>query len=150
MSDEAVAAVERAMVAIRRSQSRRVLSRMTPADGIDPTLFGVLDVVEERAETCGVGEVAAALGVDQPRASRLVARAVDQGLLTRTTDPTDARRTLLTLTDDGHNALAHAHEARRAVFDQVMADWSATDRHDFARLITRFVASLGRVVPGGD
>lgn len=150
---EAVAAVERAMVAIRRSQSRRSLSRLTPPAGeklIDPTLFGVLDVVEERGERCSVTDVAAALGVDQPRASRLVVRAVDERLLNRRADPSDGRRTLLTLTELGQEQLDRMHRLRQAVFARAMADWSDADRSTFARLITAFVDSFTEVVANSE
>lgn len=151
--DEAVAAVERAMVAIRRSQSRRSLRRLVPFDGgglIDPTLFGVLEVIEDRGQPCGVTDIAVALGVDQPRASRLLLRAEEQGLLARQADPSDRRRTLLTLTDLGREQLDRMHQLRQAVFARVMADWSDADRSAFARLITAFVASFAEVVSGAD
>lgn len=58
--------------------------------------------------------MATALGIDQPRASKLVAAAVAAGPVRR--------------------------EA-----DQAMADWPAGARAEFARLLTRFLASLGAV-----
>src|ERR1700746_3214966 len=85
---EHVEAVERAMVAIRRSQSRRTLARLAAARqgtssgaghgtaaAPEPSAAGaeVLDVVEEAEESGGratVTSVAAALGIDQPRASK--------------------------------------------------------------------------------
>ena len=143
----AVAAVERAMVAIRRSQTRRSLGRIAGPDGartIDPTLFGVLDAVEAHAGPCAVTDVAAALGVDQPRASRLVLRTVEEGWLERGSDPRDARRTLLALTPAGREQLDRAHHLRREVFARAMADWPDTDRTEFARLITAFVTGIGR------
>ncbi|CAL9538848.1 MarR family winged helix-turn-helix transcriptional regulator [Streptomyces sp. enrichment culture] len=148
---EAVAAVERAMVAIRRSQTRRSLGRLAPPDGgkpIDPTLFGVLDAIEARDRECAVSDVAAALGVDQPRASRLVLRAAEEGWITRRTDPSDARRTLLALTDEGQEEVDRAHRFRQEIFARVMADWTDADRTEFARLITAFVTSYARSVPG--
>ncbi|WP_432053209.1 MarR family winged helix-turn-helix transcriptional regulator [Streptomyces sp. JH002] len=151
--DEAVAAVERAMVAIRRSQTRRSLGRLAPRDGgrpIDPTLFSVLDVIEDRDTPCSVTDVATALGVDQPRASRLVLRAVGEGLLERRTDPSDARRTLITLTGSGQEQLDRTHRFRQEVFARVMADWPDTDRSEFARLITTFVTSFAQMTPDAD
>lgn len=139
------------MVAIRRSQTRRSLGRLAPPDGrkpIDPTLFGVLDAIEARDRECAVSDVAAALGVDQPRASRLVLRATEEGWITRRTDPSDARRTLLALTDEGQEEVDRAHRFRQEVFARVMADWTDADRTEFARLITAFVTSYARSVPG--
>ncbi|WMX44990.1 MarR family winged helix-turn-helix transcriptional regulator [Streptomyces roseicoloratus] len=144
---EAVVAVERAMVAIRRSQTRRALGRLAQADGgraVDPTLFGVLDAVEGRDGSCSVGDVAAALGVDQPRASRLVLRAVEEGWVARRPDPSDARRALLALTADGQEQVDRTHRFRRQVFARAMADWPDADRVAFARLLTAFVDGFGR------
>ncbi|MGW3209294.1 MarR family winged helix-turn-helix transcriptional regulator [Streptomyces sp. NPDC001135] len=151
--DKAIADVERAMVAIRRSQTRRSLGRLTPTDGgkpIDPTLFNVLDVIEDRDKPCSVSDVATALGVDQPRASRLVLRTVEEGWLDRRTDPSDARRTLLALTDSGREQLDRAHRFRQEIFARVMADWPDADRSEFARLITAFVTSFAQVVPNAE
>ncbi|WP_307817851.1 MarR family winged helix-turn-helix transcriptional regulator [Nocardia acididurans] len=142
-SDPAVIAIEQAMVAIRRSQTRRTLSRLGArgsGPALDPTLFTVLDVVEARDGEVTVTDIAGALDVDQPRASRLVSRAVAEGLLERRADQTDARRVLLHLTTSARTALAQAHAIRQAVFARTTAAWSEADRREFARLLTRFVA----------
>ncbi|MFJ7250710.1 MarR family winged helix-turn-helix transcriptional regulator [Kitasatospora sp. NPDC098652] len=147
--DTSAAAVERAMVALRHSQTRRSLGRIArpeDAGAIDPTLFGVLDAVEAHPGRCAVTDVATAVGVDQPRASRLVLRAVGQGWLERGSDPRDARRTLLALTPAGRAQVEAAHRMRRVVFAQAMAGWSESDRTAFARLITAFVADFARTV----
>lgn len=138
--DESVAAVERAMIAIRRSQTRRALSRLTPES--DQTIFGVLDALEELSRPATVGEVGVALGVDQPRASRLVARALEQGLVVREADQRDGRRALLLLTGPGQEALAGAHRARREAFGRAMQGWTDAERADFARLLTLFTGAL--------
>lgn len=153
MGESAVAAIERAMVAIRRSQTRRTLNRLG-AKGIrsqiDPTTFGVLDAIEGRADAATVGDIAHALGVDQPRASRLVARAVADSLLRREADQGDARRVILRLTPSAHAALAQAHESRRAVFARTTADWTGAERNEFARLLAKFVEDFDRVVSEAD
>jgi DNA-binding MarR family transcriptional regulator len=159
--DAAVAAVERAMVAVRRSQSRRVLARLAsrrgerpgPARGAaEPTVagpaFDVLDVVEA-AERAGaavtVSDVAVALDVDQPRASRVVAAAVEAGMVRREADQADGRRTLLVTTDAGRTVSERVHGFRRSVFAEAMAGWPAADRAEFARLLTSFVDALARL-----
>ena len=141
---DAVAEVERAMIAIRRSQQRRALSRIAKSrgrGGHDP-VHELLDVVEEltdRGEPSTVTALSAAMGVDQPRASRLVARAVEQGLLRREADQRDGRRAVLVPTDEGRAHLERMHEFRRAVFSEVMADWPEEDRRTFGRLLTAFI-----------
>jgi DNA-binding MarR family transcriptional regulator len=136
------AAVERAMVAIRRRQTRRALAGNST---IDVVVLGVLDAVEandEAGRPSTVGSLAAALGVDQPRASRLVARAIESGLLERRADQRDGRRSLLALTPAGRDKLDAVHRSRQAVFAEAMADWSVAEREQLAALLTRFLDAL--------
>lgn len=138
--DSHLAAVEQALIAMRRSQSRRALADLAvPA-------FDVLDVVEA-AERSGVqatvSSVASALHVDQPRASKLVTSAVDAGLVSRVADRADGRRVLLVRTPRGRTTSAELHRARQAACATAMADWSEDERTAFADLLTRFVAVFG-------
>jgi DNA-binding MarR family transcriptional regulator len=145
---EAVAAVERAMVEIRRLQQRRTLARVSEqrgGDRVDPSLTAVVDAIEQKPAHATVSTVATALGVDQPRASRLVARAVEAGLVTRTADQLDGRRALLTLTKRGAEHASRAHRFRQAMFADAMADWTPRQITAFARLLTRFVDSYSRL-----
>ncbi|GAA3261378.1 MarR family winged helix-turn-helix transcriptional regulator [Dactylosporangium siamense] len=158
---DALGAVEAAMVAIRRSQTRRALARSGPTGGVDPAVFDVVDAVEAAsaagdgasaagagASAAGVGggatvmSVAAALDVAQPRASKLVAAAVEAGWLRREADQGDGRRSLLVLTEDGLALAERVHAARRARFAAATGDWSPAELATFAQLLTRFVAGL--------
>lgn len=145
---EDVAAVERALVRIRRLQQRRTLARISEqrtGTRVDPTLTAVVDAVEQHAalgSPCTVSSIAEALAVDQPRASRLVARAVEEGLVARTPDQSDGRRLLLALTASGAGHAARVHRFRQAVAAEAMADWSPRQAATFARLLTRFVDSF--------
>jgi DNA-binding MarR family transcriptional regulator len=158
--DDHVKAVERAMVAIRRSQTRRALTRL--ADGRDHAndsgviggaAIDVLDAIEAAEQTgtpATVSGIAAALNVDQPRASKLVAGAVEAGLTHREADQADGRRALLVRTEQGNALSEELHRFRRSIFATVMSDWTDADRAAFARLLTRFVESLaGMTGPGG-
>ncbi|MFJ2028631.1 MarR family winged helix-turn-helix transcriptional regulator [Streptosporangium sp. NPDC087985] len=140
---QAIAAVERAMVAIRRSQSRRAIQRIAGDTRLDPALFGVIDAVEEGPGAATVSSVADRMGVDQPRASRLVAKAVNAGLLRRVADPEDGRRSTLELTDLGVEQAEQVHRFRREVFGTAMRGWPEDDQREFARLLTSFVRVLG-------
>jgi DNA-binding MarR family transcriptional regulator len=139
-----IAAVERAMVAIRRSQTRRTLARLA---GAQPGTAGaeVLDVIEESEEhdePATVTSVAAALNIDQPRASKLVAAAVAAGLVRREADQADGRRALLVRTPAGRRVSAEIHAFRQEVIAAAVADWPATERAELARLLTRFVSAM--------
>lgn len=60
-----------------------------------------------------VSDVAEALLLKRHSATELVARAADAGLVERTTDPADARRTLVELTPTGEDVLARLSEQHR-------------------------------------
>ncbi|MEU7531261.1 MarR family transcriptional regulator [Saccharothrix sp. NPDC042600] len=138
--DKSLLAVERAMVEIRRRQRRRAL-----AGGVVGPHVEVLDVVEaaeEAGERVTVSAVAAALGIDQPRASRLVAAAVGEGWVRREADQADGRRAYLVRTAEGRALSRLVHERRQRAFDRAMADWTDAEREAFAVLLGRFVGAL--------
>lgn len=144
--DDPIAAIERALVAIRRSQGRRTLQRRAggnDAPASEAALYRVLDALEaahDAGTALTVTAVAEAIGVDQPRASRLVAQAIDAGLVRRGADPGDGRRSLLTLTARGRKVLTAGHRTRRAAVEAALTGWSPEDRDAFARLLRAFVS----------
>jgi DNA-binding MarR family transcriptional regulator len=169
-----LAAIERAMVRIRRNQTRRMLGRVmreqlgAPAD-LSHAM--VVDAVEEAAAApdreLTVGVVGEQLGIDPSRASRLVASAIAAGYVSRVASQQDARRIRLELTGEGRRLARQAREFRLALFDRLMEGWTSGERHEFARLLTKFTdavatlrdrdAGAGRNVggdtggdPGGD
>jgi DNA-binding MarR family transcriptional regulator len=153
-ADPALVAIERAMVRIRRSVTRRELGKrmsVVLGDVGDLSQFFAVDAVDEALANSGqgvtVGAVADRLGVDPSRASRLVARAVRAGYLVRVASQADARQILLDLTDAGRSVVELMHAHRQAQFDEVMRDWSDQDRKDFARLLTRFTCDLEQPPP---
>jgi DNA-binding MarR family transcriptional regulator len=149
VDDPDVEAIEAAMVAIRRRSNRRTIAG-APNSADEHARIGVqpvLDAVEEAAGAATdatVTTVAALLGLDQSRASKMVAAAIDMGLLRREADQADGRRSLLRLTAAGMDQLRQVHEVRQRTFARAMAEWSPRQRNQFARLLTRFVADLQR------
>jgi len=151
--DGAVAQIERALVAIRRSQRRRAVGGPALA-GIDealgqPLSLGVLgvvdavqDVPDEGEGEVTIGLVAERLGLDPSRASRLVAEAADQRLLLRRPSTLDGRRTRLELTERGQEVFAQVQAVRRSWVSERMAEWSPHERRTFATLLHRFTADL--------
>ncbi|RKN06452.1 MarR family winged helix-turn-helix transcriptional regulator [Streptomyces radicis] len=148
-----IAAIEAAVVALRRTYKRRAPARLAARRGERPVrhgqlpdaVFELLDAIESsaaRGETLTVSEAAAVLGVDQPRSSRLTAQALAAGLLRREADHHDGRRSLLALTPEGHDVLLRIRGFRRRVIAEATADWPDTDRATLARLLTRFVRDV--------
>jgi DNA-binding MarR family transcriptional regulator len=162
-SADPVALIERALMTMRRDQQARRLQRGGPGGpggrhgrhggpkhgihGPDRSLggaarFRMLDALESGART--VSELADATGVDQPRASRLVADAAERGLLRRGVDPLDARRAVIELTPAGRAHLADAHQNRREAVGSALAGFSPDETREFAVLLDRFVAAWPR------
>jgi len=159
-----VALIEFALMTMRRDQQARRLQRGRgpggpgglhgrhggPKHGIhgpDRSLggaarFRMLDALESGPRT--VSELADATGVDQPRASRLVANAAERGLLRRSVDPRDARRAVIELTDAGRTHLRDAHETRRTAVESALAGFTTDETARFAELLDRFVAAWPR------
>ncbi|MET7904406.1 MarR family winged helix-turn-helix transcriptional regulator [Streptomyces sp. NPDC005355] len=102
-----------------------------------------IEAAEQSGAPATVSGVAGALGVDQPRASRLVAGAVEAGLVRREADQSDGRRALLVRTEAGRALTQEVHRFRRSVFAEAMEGGRRRTGRTFARLLTRFVGALG-------
>ena len=142
--------IERALMTMRRDQQARRLQRGLGPRGHAPhdrslggaARFRMLDALEAGTRT--VSEIAAAVGVDQPRASRLVAEAADRGLIRRAVDPSDARRAIVELTPAGRAFLQSAHRTRRSAVESALAGFTPDESSQLAELLDRFVAAWPR------
>jgi DNA-binding MarR family transcriptional regulator len=138
--------IEQSLIALRRSQRRRTLARLSGAP-TDPAVE-VIDVIEA-AELAGrpatVSTVADALDIDQPRASKLVAAAVGAGLVERRADQADGRRSFLARTPAGLAVTEQVHRFRRRLISSALSSWDQGDVSDFARLLDRFITDFASV-----
>ncbi len=71
--------------------------------------------------------VAQAVGMDRSAASRLTRELVRLGLVATSTDPSDRRSSVLSLTVDGRRRMQVAMRAKGAVFRHRVASWSEDD-----------------------
>lgn len=80
--------------------------------------------------------------VDRSTMTTQVRRLEDLGYVVRSPDPADGRASLVRLSESGQaqheKLLARAGE----VFNGLVAAWSASERRQFARLLTKFAAGL--------
>ncbi|WP_325034665.1 hypothetical protein [Nocardia cyriacigeorgica] len=67
----------------------------------------------------------------------MVRDAITAGYLARSDSTRDRRRTVVRLTDSGHELLAASHDWQRRCFDQLTAAWSEHDRRRFAGYLQR-------------
>ncbi|HZW40962.1 MAG TPA: MarR family winged helix-turn-helix transcriptional regulator [Agromyces sp.] len=109
--------------------------------------FRLLDALEGAEHPPSVSELADAIGVDQPRASRLVQAAVEAGHARREADPADARRSAIVLTDAGRRLLSSARGNRRGAIESALAGFTPEETAELARLLSRFVEAWPRDEP---
>ena len=91
-----------------------------------------------RLESDGPSRVAAlasALGLDGSTVTRQVAALDERGWVTRSTDPQDARATVVTATRAGLAAMNELRDYRRGRVETLFADWSAAERAELARAL---------------
>ncbi|NKZ04011.1 MarR family winged helix-turn-helix transcriptional regulator [Actinomadura latina] len=146
MGEEALDSVERSMVRLRRGMSRQRLGKAAIRDHnlpVDVQVLHVVDVIDEGldgpGEEMSVGLVAARLGVDASRGSRVVAEAVKSGYVRRVASQADGRRIHLELTDAGRRVVEATRRTRQEHFAKAMSQWTEEERAEFARLLARFV-----------
>ncbi|UFR01362.1 MarR family winged helix-turn-helix transcriptional regulator [Streptomyces sp. Go40/10] len=144
-------AVERAMVRIRRRQSRGSLARPTVQGMPQPVELPTLSVIDavdagggEHGGDVTVGVVADRLAIDPSRASRIVADAVKSGYVRRVASQEDGRRSCLELTAAGREAVEAAHRTRQHFYAEVLGDWDPEEQAELARLLGKFVDSLDK------
>lgn len=100
-----------------------------------PARMRLLEALAAASAPLSVSDLGAAIGVDQPRASRLVQQGVAHGWLRREADPDDARRTRIALTDEGRSLVRGVRGERREVLGKALAVFTAEERDELARLL---------------
>lgn len=102
-----------------------------------PALKRLLATLALTQEPLSVTDIAELVGVDQPRASRLVAQGVEFGLLRREADPSDARRTRIALTEQGEMMAQRIRSTRSEAIQQALIGFSDDERQQLASLLGR-------------
>src|SRR5258708_20826910 len=83
--------------------------------------------------------VAEAVGMDRSATSRLIRELVRLRLIATSTDPSDRRSIVLSLTVDGRRRLEAAMQAKGAAFQQRIASWSEEDLELCTDLLRRLL-----------
>lgn len=83
--------------------------------------------------------IADALGTGASHVSKIVRRLENDGLVTRSADPTDRRASLIALTPDGRDAARHIYVLGDRMIADVLAGWPASDVRRYTDLSERFV-----------
>ncbi|WJL94324.1 MarR family winged helix-turn-helix transcriptional regulator [Microbacterium sp. ET2] len=107
-----------------------------------PARLRLLESLAAAAHPLSVGEIGEAIGVDQPRASRLVQQCVQLDLVRREADPDDARRTRVALTDAGRRLVRGFRGERREAIAQALETFTEDERTELARLLAKLADNL--------
>jgi len=97
----------------------------------------MLEALAAASAPLSVSDLGAAIGVDQPRASRLVQQGVAHGFVRREADPDDARRTRIALTDEGRRMAKGVKGERREALGKALAAFTDDERAELARLLNK-------------
>ncbi|GAB2918485.1 MarR family transcriptional regulator [Micromonospora polyrhachis] len=138
MDDDSVSAVEHELaVLLRRARatSGEIAREVHPA--LEPTAYGLL-VWIRRCGPARLTDLATEMRMSKGNLSRQISALETMGLLQRQADPVDGRAFRLDLTDEGHRRFNRARKARTAQLQQILREWSPTDRAEFARLLHQF------------
>jgi DNA-binding MarR family transcriptional regulator len=95
-----------------------------------------------------LSEVAGELCVDLSTVSRQVATLEADGLIRRTPDPSDRRASLIEATDAGTTVFTRHRKIWLAALQALLADWTPTERREFASLFARLNDSIAARTPG--
>ena len=86
--------------------------------------------------------LAGLLEVDLSVVSRQIKALEDVGFVQRTSDPADARASLVSASEAGLAAFRETQTQRTQVLGEVLGPWPQEDRDNFVRLLTLFNAEL--------
>lgn len=100
-----------------------------PASGVCP---------DEEGEETMVATVAARLGIDPSRASRLLAGLIRRGLVRRAASQRDGRRIIVALTPEGGAIVAQVRRYKLLLMGSFLQGWTAEERAMFLPLLERF------------
>ncbi|MEV4776394.1 MarR family winged helix-turn-helix transcriptional regulator [Microbacterium sp. LWH12-1.2] len=100
-----------------------------------PARLRMLEALAAASAPLSVSALGEAIGVDQPRASRLVQQGVELGYVRREADPDDARRTRIALTDEGRKLARGMRGERRELLGRALAAFTDDEQRDLARLL---------------
>ena len=123
--------------------SRQAASRLVQVAGVEVSQQGVaLLRVLRRDGELPAASLAAAAGMDLGAVSRQVRHLEAGGLVTRSTDPSDGRVTLVDLTGAGAEVAGRLHAISAGHLEAALSGWSASERRELARSLQRLVDDL--------
>ena len=131
---------------LRLNASRRVHARQAAAAGVVISAPGrtILRRLQEDGPL-SLGELAKRIHMDPAAAGRQVRDLAAEGLVKKRMSTSDARVSVVQITQDGMEVGRRITEVQRRHIDDVLAAWSDEDRSSLAELLSRLVDDLRMV-----
>jgi DNA-binding MarR family transcriptional regulator len=105
--------------------------------------FLVLLSIKWRGTGCPIGTLADEWLQSYPTMTDIVDRLEEAKLVVRErVDPKDRRKVVVSLTSMGRQILERSRNARRERMTRALAHFSTEERHEFQRLLTRYLEAL--------
>ncbi|HEX4433114.1 MAG TPA: MarR family transcriptional regulator [Frankiaceae bacterium] len=138
-------------VVARFANSRHLAAVHSAQSGVDLPLSAVALLRQlDPGNPLRLSELSRRLQVALPPLSRQVRTLVDSGFLERAEDGSDARASLLAITEAGREALRRFEDANRALLDKALAGWDDESLAALASQMQRLVEDLRRGGPDGN
>jgi MarR family transcriptional regulator, organic hydroperoxide resistance regulator len=141
-----------ALFAFVRFWSRRWTGIGLSADaqrGRDVMVVEAVHALTDQKRSTSINDVARELGVDQSGASRMVARAEQQGFVTRRVPGRIGATSTITNTAAGEELLRQAHAWQDEVLRTLTAGWPAEDVKTLMTLMNRLVRAQNDIDSAG-
>ena len=125
---------------MRLGGSRSMFARQAAAAGVELTQpsYVLLRLLIDIGPLA-TGALARAAHMDVGMTTRQVSALVDAKLVTRKADPTDARVSLVTVTQRGRRAAGALQDVRRGHLQRSLSGWRAAELAEFDRMLRRFL-----------
>jgi DNA-binding MarR family transcriptional regulator len=146
--DDSLGAIETEIAFLMRLGEATRRSTGAPHRALDRSAYVILRHLEAGGPQ-SVSALAERLNLDGSTVTRQVIALERDNLITRTPTPNDGRSHLITATPLGRKSVAGVRAARRDLYGQILAEWSADDRKCLADLLTRLNSALDAHVRKG-
>jgi DNA-binding MarR family transcriptional regulator len=144
--DEVLGAIETYIAMLMRlGEASRRSTGLKPHRALDRAAYVILRHLQQDGPQ-NVSALAARLNLDGSTVTRQVTALERDGLVERQRDPRDGRGTVIEPTGKGLAQVDAVQQARRALYDKILHDWSAQQRADLARTLKRLTLSIDEYV----
>ena len=112
--------------------------------GLNPTQWFVLGYLQEHKKGVRLTEIATLLSVETPLITMMADKLEEQGLVKRTTHPTDGRAKLLILTPKGSALLPKIEQQVREGLNRILQGLSQSELQTYQKVLKTIIANTQR------